>query len=695
MRKTLYAIVFLWATGLHAATITTNVTTFPSFGNVYTFHSSTSFYYLVSGSALSGNILITAPAQFEVSLNYQYGYSKTATIVPISGNVNQTKVYVRFSPSITGAASGNVTHTSPSSTTKNISVSGTGINWAIPASYYNTVNTQRTAALKTVLYNKILGHTAASYTPGVWNAFATTDVQPNGKIWDIYSTRFDTASPYEFTLVTDQDNGSGGANEGEKYNREHSFPQSWFAQATPMVSDLHHIFATDKKVNNTRNNFPFGNVTTPTFTSLYGGKLGANTFPGFTGTVFEPNDEYKGDLARAYFYMATRYENLIAGWQTNGNADDVLAGTAFPAYDSWQVNLLVSWHNLDPVSDKEIKRNNAIYAIQNNRNPFIDSPQFVRRIWGGSLPSEPTIQASSLQIVNNSNTSVTLNWVSGNGQRRVVLVRAINPVNGLPIDTVPYQANANLSLAPQTTSGNYVVYNGTGSSVTITNMQVGVTYHYAVIEYNGWYTSTNYKTTGYATTSGTTLPVKLVKFNAELVNDDVYLSWVTASEKNNSMFEIERATDDGTFKKIGEQPGRINSNKQVLYRYHDQKITGLKSSNNYLYYRLKQIDLDGKYTYSDVISISLKPKPNDVSFIVLPNPFNQGFAINIPTTTSGHLSYTIMEFNGLIVKQGNEDINETTTQVKVDNLDDLPMGIYLLQIEFNRRYFHYKINKNQ
>lgn len=688
-------LILLLPTQLWAGIINTSVSTFPSFGNVYPFHSSTAFYYLVSGSALTGNILITAPPQFEVSLNYQYGYSKTATIIPVSGNVTQTKVYVRFSPSVSGAASGTVTHSSPSSTTKNISVSGTGINWAIPTSYYNTVNTQRGAALKTVLYNKILGHTATSYTPGVWNAFATTDVQPNGKVWDIYSTRFDTASPYEFTLVTDQDNGSGGTNEGEKYNREHSFPQSWFAQASPMVSDLHHIFATDKKVNNTRNNFPFGNVTSPTFTSLYGGKLGPNSFPGYSSTVFEPNNEYKGDLSRAYFYMATRYENLIAGWQTNGNADDVLAGNAFPSYDSWQVNLLLSWHNLDPVSDKEIKRNNAIYAIQNNRNPFIDSPQFVRRIWGGSLPNEPNIQSSLLQITNNSNTSVTLNWASGNGQRRLVLVRAGNAVNGLPVDTIQYGANANLSLAPQTTTGNSIVYNGTGSTVTITNMQVGVTYHYAIIEYNGWYTTANYNTVGFATTSGTTLPVNLLSFTGEPDGNEVVLNWVTASEKNNHKFEIERATDDRVYKKIGEVKGQGNSNKNTRYKFRDQNITSNNQDINTLYYRLKQIDFDGKFTYSPEISLNLHPETNIPALFISPNPFGKEFAIAIQTTTPANLQYTIAGLDGTILKKGNEQVNETQQQFIVDNLDGLPAGIYLLQVELNGRFYHYKIAKKQ
>jgi hypothetical protein len=140
-------------------------------------------------------------------------------------------------------------------------------------------------AIKTILYNRILNHTSVSYA-NVWSAYSTTDRQPNGKVWDIYSTRFDTSSPYEYNMGSDQC--GTYAIEGDCYNREHSFPQSWFASNTPMQTDIHHLFASDGKVNGIRNNYPFGNVSAPTFTSLYGGKLGTGANFGYTGIVFEP-----------------------------------------------------------------------------------------------------------------------------------------------------------------------------------------------------------------------------------------------------------------------------------------------------------------------------------------------------------------------------------------------------------------------
>lgn len=688
--RILLLMFILNASLTRAGTISTHVTSLPSFGNVYLYHSSTSLFYYVSGTSLTANLIINAPENFEISLNYSYGYSSTIMLTPIGGNIVTTKIFVRFSPSIIGAASAQVSNTSAGSNSQNVSLSGTCIAWAIPANYYSTVNTQRNAALKTVLYNKILGHTSVSYTPGVWNAYTTTDVQPNGKIWDVYSTTFDAISPYQYTLVTQQC--GNYSNEGDCYNREHSFPQSWFDELSPMKTELHHVFASDGKVNGMRSNYPFGNVSSPSFTSLYGGKLGTGSNFGYTGTVFEPIDEYKGDMARAYFYMATRYENLIAGWTTNGNSNDVLSGNAYPAYDAWHISLLQSWHNLDPVSDKEIKRNNAIYAIQNNRNPFIDSPQFVQRIWGNTFAAQPTIASTNLSITNINNNSVKLNWTSGNGQRRIVLVKAGSAVSGFPVDTFHYLANANFSLAPQTNSANYIVYNGTGSSVTITNLQAGVHYYYAVVEYNGWYSSTKYNNTNAATNSGITLPVNLLSFSGYLNHKKAVLTWQTASEKNNNRFNIERSFDGNNFETIAAVKGNQTSNSVNNYTYTDENAANEMLQSHTLFYRLKQIDNNGDYAFSKIVLIHTEPFED--AFNVSQNPFVNAIKLTLPSQIEGEFTYSITSINGKKHITKNETFNHSQQQFTINNLDDLPVGIYILQIKFNGRNIQHKIVKN-
>lgn len=242
----------------------------------------------------------------------------------------------------------------------------------IPPGYYNTAQGLTGNALKTALHNIIDNHTQVSYN-GLWNAYKKTDIKPNGKVWDMYSDIPSGTPPYQFTFVTDQ---CGNYSvEGDCYNREHSWPQSWFNSLTGPVSDLFHVYPTDGKVNNKRDNFPYGNVTTATWTSLNGSKFGFCSDPGYSQEVFEPINEYKGDLARTYFYMSTRYYTEDALWLTSAATNK---STILP----WQVNVLLQWHHQDPVSAKEIARNDSIYyKFQNNRNPFIDNPQWADSIW--------------------------------------------------------------------------------------------------------------------------------------------------------------------------------------------------------------------------------------------------------------------------------------------------------------------------
>ncbi len=687
MKAKLFLVILFLNSLAYAGVITLSTSSFPSFGNVYVFNSSTSFRYTITATALTSNLEITAPVGFEISIQYAQGYTAQLSLTPVSGAIATTTIFARFSPAVVGATNGNITHSSTGSSTQNLSVLGTGTNWSTPANYYNTVNTQRNAALKTVLYNKILGHTSVSYTPGVWNAYSTTDRQPNGKVWDIYSTRFDVVSPYEYTMVTNQC--GNYSTEGDCYNREHSFPQSWFNSSSPMVTDVHHLFASDGKVNGVRNNYPFGSVSSATFTSLYGGRLGTGSNFGYSGTVFEPINEYKGDIARAQLYMATRYENLIAGWINNGTANDVLAGNSYPAYDLWYINLLLSWHNLDPVSDKEIKRNDAIYAIQNNRNPFIDSPQFVQRIWGGSLPTEPSVASSNIQLTNLSNTSVKLNWVSGNGNRRVVLVKAASTVNVLPVDTFNYLANANFANAANIGSGNYVVYNGTSSTVTITNLQAGVSYYYAVIEYNGWYTAANYNTSNVTTFNATTLPVNWLSFTGKLVDKNVYLNWRTASEKNNKGFVIERSFDEELFTAIGNISGNGNSNTINQYQFIDESVI----QNPTIYYRLKQIDFNGVFNYSNVVLVTTNEQIIAPVFSISPNPFANNIRILYQTNQPALVSYTLTNSSGLLIKQGYENATQKQGEFNLGIGNNLQPGIYFMQIEHNNRQYNYKIIK--
>ncbi len=242
--------------------------------------------------------------------------------------------------------------------------------------YYQNADGKMGAELKTAMSGIIYNRTEKSYDD-LWTAFQTTDVRSDGKIWDMYSN---------ITNYTPVTSGSSYAKEGDCYNREHSWPQSWFGSNTPMYTDLHHIYPTDGFVNGKRANYPFGETANPTYTSANDfSKLGTCTYPGYTGTVFEPADEYKGDFARTYFYVVTCYEEQLHDWFTNYSSTDVvnvIDGSTYPGFQEWQLNMLMQWAKNDPVSEKETNRNNAVYAIQNNRNPFIDYPGLEEYVWG-------------------------------------------------------------------------------------------------------------------------------------------------------------------------------------------------------------------------------------------------------------------------------------------------------------------------
>jgi endonuclease I len=255
----------------------------------------------------------------------------------------------------------------------------------LPANYYQSAAGLSCAELKTALFQIISSNTTTLAYNDLWTEFYRTDRRRNDQntadiVWDMYSDNPNGPEPYTFTFFVNQC--GNYSKEGDCYNREHSFPQSWFGGSLlPMYSDMHHIFPTDGFVNNSRGNDPLGEVGTASRVSLNGSKVGTSNFPGYTGRVFEPINEYKGDLARAQLYMAVRYESQIAGWRTNSNADEVLNGTSYQVFDPWHLRLLYKWHLQDPVSQKERNRNDSIFVRQGNRNPFIDNPDWVYEIW--------------------------------------------------------------------------------------------------------------------------------------------------------------------------------------------------------------------------------------------------------------------------------------------------------------------------
>ncbi|MGO3689668.1 MAG: endonuclease [Psychroflexus halocasei] len=324
-----------------------------------------------------------------------------------------------------------------------------------PAGYYDAADGLTGYQLKTALNQIIDGiddndgfpyHQAQGYGD-LYDAYAepnsgdTDDYYENdGTVLDMYSENPNDPESYNYNHFSNNCGNYGG--EGDCMNREHLVPQSTFNSGSPMKSDYFHVVPSDGYVNGRRSSHPFGEVTSASWTSTNGSKVGSNTFPGYNGTVFEPIDEFKGDIARAVLYFAIRYESEINGsWSSN----DVLEFSDYSQfYQQWYIDLLLSWHLNDPVSQREIDRNNNGYAFQGNRNPLVDHPEYASLIWDPNpdttAPTAPTnLTASSI-----TNSSVVLDWSASTDDIGVVeyQVEQDNTVIGTTDqNTLTYQIN--------------------------------------------------------------------------------------------------------------------------------------------------------------------------------------------------------------------------------------------------------------
>ena len=260
--------------------------------------------------------------------------------------------------------------------------------WAdIPTGYYANAIGKQDEALMTALEGIIYTHSQLGYN-FLWDCYPYTDAGDDGYYIDMYSTskyNHESAHP------------GGASYVGQGLNREHSFPKSWFGgEVYPMYTDLMMIIPADAFVNQRRSNDPYGvcngsdaiTYTNEDLGVTMLGKLGTSTYNGYTQKVYEPDDEYKGDFARIYFYMVTCYKSAIHEWPGSDQLD--YAANGYKAFSDWSIQMLMEWHRADPVSPKEIARNEAVYSSkdgnieygQGNRNPFVDHPELAEYIWG-------------------------------------------------------------------------------------------------------------------------------------------------------------------------------------------------------------------------------------------------------------------------------------------------------------------------
>ena len=243
-----------------------------------------------------------------------------------------------------------------------------GAGATIPAGYYNSLEGKSGQALKDAIHDLTLQHTVLSYN-SLWGYFNETDCRPedHSLVWDMYSDDI-----FYFR----------GSRAAYGMNREHSLPKSWWygydeTQGYAAYTDLNHLYPSEEDANLAKNYWPLGEVSKITFdngvTRVGYPKVGLG---GGANTVFEPDDRYKGDFARTYFYMACTYQ------QYNWKHTFMLTNNYWKTLNEWSAEMLCRWARADAVSDKELNRNDAVQKSQNNRNPFIDIPTLFEYIWG-------------------------------------------------------------------------------------------------------------------------------------------------------------------------------------------------------------------------------------------------------------------------------------------------------------------------
>ena len=284
----------------------------------------------------------------------------------------------------------------------------------VPANYYDSANSLTGFTLKTQL--KVIttnGHSDQGYG-SLYSGYVTThsdNIEENGYEDDntvllFYTEDPDGVDPYSYSHGSNQC--GNYTMEGICHNREHIIPQSSFGSNPPMQNDIHHVIPSDGFVNGQRGSLPFGTVGSANWTSQNGSKRGSSNVTGYSGLVFEPINEFKGDIARSILYFITRYENTVDSYSF-----EMFNGTENQALENWALDMLLDWHyNVDPVDQRERDRNDAAYNYQGNANPYVDHPEYVNMIWNPNPDTVNPTEPTNLDASNPTDNSIDLNWIA-------------------------------------------------------------------------------------------------------------------------------------------------------------------------------------------------------------------------------------------------------------------------------------------
>jgi endonuclease I len=526
----------------------------------------------------------------------------------------------------------------------------------IPASlfsqYYSGTEGLYGDDLKLVLHNKIKNHTRYPYTSSAtdtWDILKESDRDPNNSdnVILVYTG-------YSVNAAQEYNNGAGWSRE-HTWAKSHGFPD----ESDTAYTDLHHLKPADISTNSTRSTLDFDNGGDE---YLDGGSYHTGCY--YDSDSWEPRDAVKGDVARMMLYMTVRYENVST--YDLELVETIPTSTGTPYFG--KKSTLLTWNRIDPPDDFERDRNEVIYGYQNNRNPFIDHPEFADRIYNSTSLIVESTEAISL-------TEVIVTFSQG-----VETTSAENIAN--------YTISNGIGNPTSAQAG----YNSDDKKVLLTtsSLTAGSIYYVQVSNVASLTKETVVNNSIGAIDVDSSLPVELVSFTGNFEDGQTILRWTTATEIDNYGFEIQRAIDNGpaspnngyaatSWETLGFVQGHGNSNSPKEYSFIDVNPFAGK-----MFYRLKQIDADGSFEYSETIEINGGGTIEKFELSQnYPNPFykNGGASsttikYTIPFSYNGNVTLKVYDALGKEVATLTEKNNSPGVHTVVFNAANLSSGIY-------------------
>ncbi|MBL1212408.1 MAG: T9SS type A sorting domain-containing protein [Ignavibacteriae bacterium] len=507
--------------------------------------------------------------------------------------------------------------------------------------YYTQTDGLYGDQLENRLHQIIRNHVRYPYTSS-----AGTDV------WDILKqTDKDTSNPSNVILIYSgwSINADAEYNNGSGWSREHIWPKShgFPGSGDTAYTDAHHLRPCDITVNSRRSDKDYDNggeqvIDDDGATNCY-----------TDSDSWEPRDEVKGDCARMIFYMAARYGNIDSEGLEIVDYTGTLSGTPLIG----KLSTLLSWNRFDPPDDFERNRNNVVFAFQNNRNPFVDCPEFADRIYcANGLVVENVQVISQNQIVVKFNSNLEAS--SAENTANYFIDQSVGTPLLAELGYLGDHSSVLLTVNPLSTNKNYIVkfsniLSASGSRIFDNSIS--------------------------ALNITSSFPVELMSFTAEIFQNVVKLKWSTATEINNYGFKIQRSVDEEVWNNVGFVSGNGTTNAPKDYSFVDTKL----SNSSSCYYRLKQVDNDGSYEYSKTIEVVLETPTEYELGQNYPNPFNPSTLISFTLPEAGYTSLIVYNSLGQeVAALVNNQLEAGSHQYNFD-AKNLTSGIYFYKLELN------------